>query len=145
MNHGRPSKKDQQKTRSVIFQHYEKDISPKVTARECNVQYKTVLKYYKIWDNQAIDEKDFLTRVKNTKEKAIESFDADIISLDKDTRKIEFVIEKALQKGNMPEFEKLMKLKLKIMDQRAKTISTKVNLVGTPTADTIINQSEVMA
>jgi hypothetical protein len=145
MNRGRPSKKDQQKIRSIIFQHYEKDISARVTARECNVQYKTVLKYYKIWDNQTIDEKDFLTRIKNTKEKAIESFDADIITLDKDKKKIEFVIEKSLQKGSIAEFEKLMKLKLKIMDQRTKTISTKVNLVGTPTADMIINQSEVMA
>jgi len=145
MKRGRPSRKDQQKIRSKIFQHYEKDISPRVTAKECNVQYKTALKYYKIWDNQLVDEKDFLERIKNTKEKAIEYFDRDIITLDKDKRKIEFLIEKSLQKGSISEFEKLEKLKLKIMDQRTKIISTKVNLVGTPTADVIIGQSEIMA
>lgn len=145
MNRGRPSVKDQQKIKSTIFEYYEKDISAKVTARECNVQEKTVYKYYKKWDNEIIDEKDFLARIKNTKEKAIEAFDRDIITLDKDIKKIEFLIEKSLQKGSILEFEKLMKIKLKIMNQRTKTVSAKVNLVGTPTADVLINNQEIMA
>ena len=145
MKRGRPSIVDQQKLRSLIFEHYEKDISAIVTAKECDVQYKTIRKYYKIWDNEPIDDKDFLVRIKNTKERAIQSFDKDIITLDKDEKRIEFLINKALQKGSITEFEKLTNLKLKIMGQKAKTVSTKVNLVGTPTADVIINQKESIA
>ena len=145
MDRGRPSVKDQQKIKSTILKYYERDISAKVTARECRVQYKTVWKYYKTWDSEIIDEKNFLARIKNTKERAIEAFDRDIITLDKDKRKIEFLIEKSLQKGSVWEFEKLMKIKLKIMNQRTKIVSTKINLVGTPTADVLINNEEIMA
>lgn len=145
MKRGRPSREDQQKIRSIIFEYYEKDISAIVTAKECDVQYKTVRKYYKMWDNETSDEKDFLVRIKNTKERAIQYFDKNIITLDKDEKRIEFLINKALQKGSVTEFEKLMKMKLKIMELEAKIVSTKVNLVGTPTADVIINQKEVLA
>jgi hypothetical protein len=145
MDRGRPSRKDQQRIRSIIFEYYEKDISAKVTAKECRVQYKTVWKYYKKWNSEIIDEKNFLARIKNTKERAIEAFDRDIITLDKDIKKIEFLIEKSLQKGGMWEFEKLMKIKLKIMNQRTKIVSAKVNLIGTPTADVLINNEEIMA
>ena len=145
MDRGRPSVKDQQKIKSAILEYYERDISAKVAARECRVQYKTVCKYYKKWDSEIIDEKNFLARIKNTKERAIETFDRDIITRDKDKRKIEFLIEKSLQKESILEFEKLMKIKLKIMDQRTKIVSAKVNLIGTPTADVLINNEEIMA
>ncbi len=145
MNHGRPSIVDQQKLKSLIFEYYEKDISVIVTAKECDVNYKTVRKYYKMWDNEPIDDKAFMKRFKNTIERAIQSFDEDIITLDKDKKRIEFLIEKVLQKGSVTEFEKLMKIKLKIIGQKAKTVSTKVNLVGTPTADVIIKQEDVLA
>ena len=145
MKRGRPSIGDQKKIRSTIFEHYEKDISANIAAKECNVHYKTVLKYYKIWDNATIDDKDFLVRFKNTKERAIQSIDEDIITLDKDEKRTECLIEKVLQKGTVTEFEKLMKLKLKMIELGAKTVSTKVNLIGTPTADVIINQKEVFA
>jgi len=145
MNRGRPSIEDQQKLRSLISEYYEKDISAIVTAKECNVKYKTVRKYYKIWDNEPIDDKDFLVRIKNTKERAIQSFDKNIITLDKDEKRIEFPIHKKLKKGSITEFKKLSNLKLKIIGQKAKIVSTKVNLVGTPTADVIINQKEILA
>ncbi len=38
-----------------------------------------------------------------------------------------------------------MRMKAKVMDQRTKIIFAKVNLVGTPTANVIINQNEVLA
>ncbi len=145
MKRGRPSIVDQQKLKSLIFEYYEKDISVIVTAKECDVNYKTVRKYYKMWDNEPIDDKAFMKRFKNTIERAIQSFDEDIITLDKDKKRIEFLIEKVLQKGSVTEFEKLMKIKLKIIGQKAKTVSTKVNLVGTPTADVIIKQEDVLA
>ena len=146
MKRGRPTQHDQKEIKRIIFQYYEKDISAKVAARNSKTNYKTVLKYYKKWDEKMYDteEKDFLVRIKNTKERVIQSLDEDIITLTNDEEKIKFLIEKTLQRWNISEFEKLSKLKLKIMDQRVKTISAKINLIGTPTADTIINQNEIV-
>lgn len=144
MKRGRPSREDQQNLRSLILEYYEKDISALVTAKKCNIQYKTVRKYYKMWDKEPIEEKNFLVRIKNTKERAIQSLDKDIITLYTDEKRTEVLINNALQKGSMAEFEKLTKMKLKIIELRSKTVSTKVNLVGTPTADVIINQKEIL-
>jgi len=147
MKRGRPTQHDQKEIKQIIFQYYEKDISAKVAARDSKTNYKTVRKYYKIWDKEVhdVDEKDFLLRIRDTKERVIQSLDEDIITLTNDEKKIKFLIEKTLQRGSISEFEKLSKLKLKIMDQRVKTISAKINLIGTPTADTIINQNEMVA
>ncbi len=125
MKHGRPSREDLKKIKLIIFKYYEKDISSIVAAKECDVQYKTVCKYYKMWDKEPIDDKDFLARFKNTKERAIQSFDKDIITLDNDKKRIEFLISKALQKESVTEFEKLMNIKLKIIGQKVKTASKK--------------------
>jgi len=146
MKRGRPTQHDQREIKLIISQFYEKDISANVAARDSKTNYKTVLKYYKKWDEKMYDteEKDFLVRIKNTKERVIQSLDEDIITLTNDEEKIKFLIEKTLQKGNISEFEKLSKLKLKTMDQRLKIISAKINLIGTPTADTIINHNEIV-
>ncbi len=146
MKRGRPTQHDQREIRLIISQYYEKDISANVAARNSKTNYKTVLKYYKKWDEKMCDteEKDFLVRIKNTKERVIQSLDEDIITLTNDEEKIKFLIEKTLQRGDISEFEKLSKLKLKTMDQRVKIISAKINLIGTPTADTIINQNEIV-
>ncbi len=146
MKRGRPTQHDQREIKLIISQFYEKDMSAKVAARNSKTNYKTVLKYYKKWDEKMYDteEKDFLVRIKNTKERVIQSLDEDIITLTNDEIKIKFLTEKTLQKGNISEFEKLSKLKLKTMDQRLKIISAKINLIGTPTADTIINQNEIV-
>jgi len=73
MKRGRPTQHDQKEIKQIIFQYYEKDISAKVAARDSKTNYKTVRKYYKIWDKKMYDteEKDFLLRIKNTKERVI--------------------------------------------------------------------------
>jgi len=147
MKHGRPTKNDQQKIKQIILEYYEKDISGAVASRDSGINPKTISKYYKIWDAQKVgkDEKDFLLRVKNTKEKSIQSLEEDIISLTLEIDKIKFLTEKSLQNGNITEYEKLVKLRLKTMNHRTKIISAKMNLVGTPTADILINNEEMIA
>ncbi len=146
MKQGRPTKEDQQKIKQIILKYYEKDISVIVAARDSGVNPKTIYKYYKMWNSQRdnLDEKDFLLRIKKTKERSIQLLEEDVISLTKEMLKIKFLMEKSLQKGDIPEYEKLSKLKLKTMDQRTKTVSAKINLVGTPTADILINNEEIM-
>lgn len=91
------------------------------------------------------EEKNFLLRIKTTKEKSIQRLDKDIMELTKEEETVESLKESVMQNGNLSEFEKLSKLKLKIIDQRTKTMSAKINLIGTPTADIIINQNGVQA
>ncbi|KAF6247183.1 hypothetical protein C6990_05780 [Nitrosopumilus sp. b3] len=147
MKRGRPTKNDEEKIKQRILEYYEKDISATVAAKELGVNPKTIYKHYKNWDAQklGIDEKDFLSRIKNTKERSIQSLEEDIISLSKEIDRIEFLMEKSLQNGNILEYEKLAKLKLKTMNQRTKTISAKINLVGAPTADILINNEGMLA
>ncbi len=87
------------------------------------------------------EEKNFLSRIKTTKEKSIQRLDKDIMELTKEEETVESLKESVMQNGNLSGFEKLSKLKLKIIDQRTKTMSAKINLIGTPTADIIINQN----
>ncbi|MDF2422061.1 MAG: hypothetical protein OPY06_03535 [Nitrosopumilus sp.] len=147
MKQGRPTKEDQIKNKQIILGYYEKDISAIVAARDSGVNPKTVYKYYKMWNSQMNnpDEKDFLLRIKKTKERSIQLLEEDIISLTKEMLKINFLMEKSLQKGDISEYEKLSKLRLKTMDQRTKTVSAKINLVGTPTADVLISNEGIMA
>jgi len=65
-----------------------------------------------------------------------------ILSLVKEQKKIETQLENALQIGNVLHYEKLYRLKLKLTDQLMKVVSSKTNLIGTPTADIIIEQEE---
>ena len=91
------------------------------------------------------NEKNFLLRVKTTKERTIQALDKDIITLSKEESRVERLEEEARQTGNLNKFEKLSKLKLKIIDQRIKIQSAKVNLICIPTADIIINEKETLA
>lgn len=138
---GRPTRGNQNKIKKILKQHYEKGISATATSKETNLNIKTVSKYFTEWDKKLLEynELDFLKRAKITKEKIIQSFEKDIISLDKDEKEIEMIKNIAKQNGSISHFEKLSKLKLKIKEQKLKILSAKINLINTPTADTVIN------
>lgn len=145
MKTGRPTLNDQKEIYEILFYFYENNIEAYTASKKSGINYKTVLNYYKKWDSEIIKKRDknFLRRIKTTKEKCIRSLDDDIISLSELIKKIESQIKHSLTTGNLVEFEKLSKLKLKTMEQRTKTQSAKINLIGTPTADYAIHQSEM--
>lgn len=142
MKRGRPTLHSQREIKEIILEYYEQNISAKVAARNSGINRKTILKYYKVWDTEMTEpSEDFMLRTNTTKEKAIESLDRDVISLNNDEKIIEYLKKKAMNSESSEEYERLTKLKLKIMDQRMKIVSAKINLIGTPTADIIINQN----
>jgi prolyl-tRNA synthetase len=144
MKRGRPTLHSQREIKEIILEYYEQNISAKVASRNSGINRKTVLKYYKVWNTEMIElSEDFLLRIKITKEKTIESLDRDIISLNSDEKTMEYMKKRAMNSGSLAELERLTKLKLKIMDQRVKIQTAKINLIGTPTADIIINQNGV--
>jgi len=144
MKRGRPTLHNQSEIKEIISEYYEQNISAKVASRDSGINHKTVLKYYKVLNTETTElSEDFLSRIKITKEKTIESLDRDIISLNNDEKIIEYLKKRAMKSKSSAEFERLTKLKLKTIDQRVKIQTAKINLIGTPTADIIIKQNGV--
>ena len=81
-------------------------------------------------------------RVKITKEQSIQTLDREILSLYDQEDEIESIKNIIKRNGDITRFEKLSRLKLKFSDQRMKILAAKINLVGTPTADTLIEIKE---
>lgn len=145
MKRGRPTLHDQKDIQEKIFSYYENNIEPISVSRFTGINYKTVLKYYKIWDNEQIksENNDFLTRLKIAKERNITMLDGNAISLIAEQKRIKSLMDDAFQTGNTIQYEKLSKLRLKIINTRMNVMSEKLNLIGTPTADVIISQKEI--
>jgi hypothetical protein len=145
MRRGRPTSHDQKDIQEKIFSYYENNIEPISVSRFTGINYKTVLKYYKLWNSEQIESEnnDFLIRLKIAKERNIVMLDGDAISLIDEQKGLKSLMDTALQTGNTIQYEKLSKLRLKIMSTRMNVMSEKLNLIGTPTADVIISQKEI--
>ena len=144
MQRGRPTRHKQNKIKRILQPYYQKGISASATSKITQLNIKTVLKYFADWDKKLLESEDgdFLRRVKITKEKSIQALDKEIISLDYHEKEVNFLRITAKKNGDIFNFEKLSRLILKIIDQKLKMLSTKINLINTPTADTIINLGE---
>lgn len=145
MQRGRPTQHEQREIKKNIFYYYENNVEASTASRMSGYDYKTVLRHYKIFDKEILEsEKNtFLERTKIAKEKLILSLDVDILSLTKSIEKIENSIEQSLKTGNLAEYEKLYRLYLKTMEQRTKTKSAKINLIGIPIAEYMNHQEEI--
>lgn len=145
MKRGRPTLNDQKKIIEIILPYYEDGVEAITASQKTGLNYKTILKYYKIRDREIfeINNNNFLMRIKITKERNILMLDNEIISLNKERKIIQSQIDHALQTNNIIMYEKLSRLKLKLTDQLIGIMSAKTNLIGVPTADTIIKQKEV--
>ena len=144
MQRGRPTRHKQNKIKKILQPYYQKGISASAASKVTQLNIKTVLKYFADWDKKLLESEDvdFLRRAKITKEKSIQALDKEIISLDNQEKEINSIKDSAKRNGDISHFVKLSQLKLKIRDQKLKTLSSKINLINTPTADTIINLGE---
>ena len=139
MRRGRPTRHKQNEIKKILQPFYQRGISANATSSKTGINIKTVLKYNKQWDKKLVDsDKDFLMKVKITKEKSIQTLDKEILSLYDQEEEIESIKNTVKRKGDLTHFEKLSRLKLKFSDQRMKILAAKTNLIGTPTADTLI-------
>ena len=144
MQRGRPTRHKQNKIKKILQSYYQKGISASATSKITQLNIKTVLRYFADWDKKILESEDidFLRRVKIAKERTLQSLDNEIVSLDNHEKEINSIKDVVRKTGNILHFEKLSKLKLKIIDQKFKILSAKINLINTPTADTIINLGE---
>ena len=144
MQRGRPTRDKQNKIKKILQPYYQKGISASAASKVTQLNIKTVLKYFADWDKKLLESEDgdFLRRAKITKEKSIQALDKEIISLDYHEKEVNSLRLTAKKNGDIFNFEKLSRLILKIIDQKLKMLSTKINLINTPTADTIINLGE---
>lgn len=144
LKRGRPTLFDQKKIEEDILPYYENNVGAITTSRKTGINYKTILKYYSLWNKEVLasEKNDFLKRIKITKEKNILMLDNKIISLTTEQQRLKMQLDNALQSGNVIHYEKLYGLNLKTTDQLLKIASLKTDLIGTPTADIIIEQKE---
>jgi|CXWL01.1.fsa_nt_gi hypothetical protein len=145
MKRGRPTLYEQKKIKDEIFLYYENNIDAITASRKTGINYKTILKYYGIWDRETfeLEKNDHLTRIKIAKARAIRMLDNQLLPLIHEQQTIQRLIDTALQIGNTSEYDKLARLKIKMSEQILEISSAKINLVGTPTADIIINQKDL--
>lgn len=139
MKRGRPTLHKQNEIKKILQPFYQKGTSANKTYEETGINIKTILKYYKQWDKKLVDsDKDFLMKVKIVKEQSIQTMDKEMLSLYEQEEEIEAIKKITKRDGDISHFEKLSRLGLKFSDRRMKILATKMNLIGTPTADTII-------
>ena len=137
-SNGRPSKKEQLGIQNVLKPFFQRGVSANATAKETKLNIKTVRNYFREWEKDLVEDTDFLERCKIEKERSVLSLDNEIISLDKLERELELLIKKFKKAGNYMLFEKFTKLIIKIKEQKWRLYSEKINLINTPTADTIV-------
>ena len=97
---------------------------------------KTVIKYFGKFKQELLESEtpDFIQRCKEEKERCLFSYDNLINTLYEDMKDIEHLIEVAKKMGNLPQAERLYRLKLKIKQDIGNFVSAKINLTNTATA-----------
>jgi hypothetical protein len=137
---GRPTKQEEIAIREHLRPYYEKGLSASYTSRTTGFNVKTVLSYFDDWDKKLLEasEGDFLNRCKVTREKSIIDLEKEIELLNHEELKVDDLIQLFRNAGNYDKVEHFTKIKLKIIEIRAKLRGDKVNLINTPTLDTIV-------
>ena len=126
--------------------YFENSISARVTANETDYNIKTVSKYFDQWKKEISESEtaNFIVRCQEEKARSIVSYEKQISCLVGDQNEIELIIEAAKKAGNYSLFEKFYKLKLKIIETKAKFVSARINLIHAHTADTVLELDQIM-
>jgi hypothetical protein len=142
---GRPSKYEQIKIERELRPYFEGSYSAYFTAQKTGFDIKTVHRYFNKWSQEVFDSEnsDFLKRVKEQKERTVIYLDNEIHSLTKSKREVEAIIEASKRAGDFNLFEKLTRLKLKIVDSIGKFTSEKLNLVNVATSDVLVELNKI--
>ena len=138
--HGRPTKQKQVNIERTLRPFYEGTISASVTARKTSHNIKTVLKYFNKWSKEILESenKDFLKRCSDEKERGVLALDNLLLSLNKDFDNNDKTIRMMKEAGDYILAEKFIKIKIKLADEIQKLVTTKLAIVNSPTYDTMI-------
>lgn len=136
---GRPTKGEQLNIERTLRPYFENSISATITASQTGFDIKTVLKYFNQWKNEILESEngEFFKRCKEEKERCLLTYEKRIFSLVKDENEIELLIDAAKNSRNLPNLEKLYKLKLKITETIGKFVAARLNLINAATADAV--------
>ena len=86
----------------------------------------------------------FIIRYREEKARSLVSYEKQISSLVRDQNEIELIIEESKKVRNYSLLEKFYKLKIKIIETKARFVSARINLVTAPTADTTMELNNSM-
>jgi hypothetical protein len=140
---GRPTKQEEIEISEKLRPYYEKGFSAAYTSRETGFNVKTVLSHFDEWNKKLLEssEGDFLNRCKVEKEKGILVLESEIESLNNQELEVDEMIQAFKKVDDYGKIEHYSKLKLKIKELKAKFLGDKINLISTPTFDTILELS----
>lgn len=133
---GRPSKAEELQIERTLRPFFAKSYSATFTKQKTRYDIKTVTKYFSKFKQELLESEtpDFIQRCKEEKERCLFSYDNLINTLYEDMKDIEYLIKVAKKMGDLPQAEKLYRLKLKISQDIGNFVSAKINLTNTATA-----------
>lgn len=133
---GRPSKAEELEIERTLRPFFTKSQSSTFTAQRTGYNIKTVIKYFSKFKQELLESEtpDFIQRCREEKERSLFTYDDLIYSLYEDKEEIEHLIKVAKKMGNLPQVEKLYRLKLKIKQDIGNFVSAKINLTNTAIA-----------
>ena len=133
---GRPSKAEELQIERTLWPLFTKLYSARFAAQKTGYNIKTVAKYFNKFKQELLESEtpDFIQRCREEKERCLYSYDILLSTLYEDKKDIEHLIEVAKKTGNLPQVEKLYRLKLKINQDIGNFVSAKINLTNTATA-----------
>ena len=136
---GRPSKTEELQIERTLRPFFAKSYLATFTAQKTEYNIKTVTRYFSKFKQELLESEtpDFIQRCREEKERCLFAYDNLIDSLYEDQKDIEHLIEVVKQMGNLPQAEKLYRLKMKIKQDIGNFVSAKINLTNTATAGDI--------
>jgi len=142
--HGRPTKQEQITIQRILRSFYEKGVSATLTSNKTGINIKTVLNYFEKWNKEILEseDKDFIQRCRQEKERSVLTLDNQLLSLSTNKNEVDNQIKLLTKSGNLALVERFYKLKLKIVNEINRIVLARINLINTPTADTIINLNQ---
>lgn len=138
---GRPSSADRLQIEGALRSYFEGSFSASTTAKLTGFDIKTVCKYFSRWTRELLEPQnaDFIKRCREEKERMILTLEMELDSLHKDRDDVSELIIQSKKVGDLARIEKLYSLKLKVTDKILLVHSLKINLINSPTVDTIIS------
>jgi len=133
---GRPTKAEELQIERKLRSYFAQGFSASYVSQQTGYNIKTILKHYSKFKKEILESEnpDFIQRCIEEKEKTLYVYDNLIYNLYEDRAEIEKLIEVSKKLGNIPQAERLYKLKLKITEDIANLVSAKINLTNTATA-----------
>ncbi|NIP61999.1 MAG: hypothetical protein GWN01_08970 [Nitrosopumilaceae archaeon] len=139
---GRPSRKQQHNIEDTLRPYFQKGHSALGTANDTGFDVKTVNKYFRKWEKDLYDDREFSEKCKIERQRTALAIENELLSLEKHERDVEQLKKDSKKLGEYNLFEKATRLIVKIKEQKSKLMAERINLINAATVGDILEQSD---